>query len=759
MNEASDVEEQEEDHGNDKKVKRRVTFNLDNVQVQTIPIYSSCSSSDESTDSDNSSQHEEEDAIFSPPTTRTTAIQDAIAVPPSSSPPPPMTPMPLQPSSTVTVSERISKKASYDALQQRKQIRRRDNSTSMLASKPGYWYPLSPAGATRSSASGGMVRYGSPLPTLRSLEMTERLITESIQREMALNPNLLHDAAAKKNSYTQDTSTTAAPPIVNNDAASVLITDNDSDDEEDHENSQQPTKEEAHNRHDKTGIAINDEQPNMRHSPESFSSVLIDDDDDEEEEEEGESDTSVTTSSPEPQVKYTQDKDQVETDFTNSVYNELAKRHNRAVIPFPEYEPPKLTFPFEQNLIPISANGDVVILPPPRDNNDDPVCIDCSSPSTAVNEQPQTRGVFFVKVLRAENLDFPIDNDNTSIYCSIRYKTTENRSYDQKMAHTMMIDHEMRIQDVDPNEQIAITIHIAATQNNKRLQQSNSSWYHRMKTPSDLQRYVHEKDGSICQTLFSPNRFVAEDALDQTASLMLVNNWYRTNQQFSNSSSSSSSLLLRRTSTLMKKKSTVPAIVREKAVGKIYVQCLYLKIKGSYVPRDIDEAVEALNAKRFHHTDWQSGYLSQLGGNAKQLNRRFFKLTGGCLFAYPEDLDIGKKDNQPPLYKIPLSRATRLICDSFVVVERAQHQSQSTNPTTLVSQLERVIMLDDDEDDQNEESDVKTENQEKNNFQLVFDNGDKIHFGCESLEERNKWVSVIEIIICRLPPLPDWIMN
>lgn len=129
------------------------------------------------------------------------------------------------------------------------------------------------------------------------------------------------------------------------------------------------------------------------------------------------------------------------------------------------------------------------------------------------------------------------------------------------------------------------------------------------------------------------------------------------------------------------------------------------------------------------------------------------------MFAYPEDLDIGKKDNQPPLYKIPLSRATRLICDSFVVVERAQHQSQSTNPTTLVSQLERVIMLDDDEDDQNEESDVKTENQEKNNFQLVFDNGDKIHFGCESLEERNKWVSVIEIIICRLPPLPDWIMN
>lgn len=172
-------------------------------------------------------------------------------------------------------------------------------------------------------------------------------------------------------------------------------------------------------------------------------------------------------------------------------------------------------------------------------------------------------------------------------------------------------------QDVDPNEQIAITIHVAATQNNKKMQQSNSSWYHRIKAPSDLQRYVHEKDGSICQTLFAPDRFMTDGSLDQTASLMLVNNWYRTTQNSMNSSTPS--LLLRKTSTLMKKKSShmSTAIVREKAVGKVYVQCLYLKIQGNHIPRDLDEAVEALNAKRFHNTDWQSGHLSQLGGNVK----------------------------------------------------------------------------------------------------------------------------------------------
>lgn len=176
-------------------------------------------------------------------------------------------------------------------------------------------------------------------------------------------------------------------------------------------------------------------------------------------------------------------------------------------------------------------------------------------------------------------------------------------------------------QDADPKEQIAITIHVAATQNNRKMQQSSSSWYHRIKAPSDLQRYVHEKDGSICQTLFSLDRFMANDSLNQTASLMLVNNWYRTIQHAANtlSPSSSSSSLLRKTSTLMKKKAiAATAVAREKAVGKIYVQCLYLKVQDSnFIPRDLNEAVEILNAKRFHNTDWQSGRLLQLGGNAQ----------------------------------------------------------------------------------------------------------------------------------------------
>lgn len=93
--------------------------------------------------------------------------------------------------------------------------------------------------------------------------------------------------------------------------------------------------------------------------------------------------------------------------------------------------------------------------------------------------------------------------------------------------------------------------------------------------------------------------------LDQTATLMLVNNWYKPSNESAH-----------HTNLLHWKKNN--RITREKAVGKIFIQCLYITIplqQCKDIPQTMNEAIEALNAKRFHQTDWQSGYLSQLGGN------------------------------------------------------------------------------------------------------------------------------------------------
>ncbi|KAI8968175.1 hypothetical protein BDF20DRAFT_165201 [Mycotypha africana] len=198
-------------------------------------------------------------------------------------------------------------------------------------------------------------------------------------------------------------------------------------------------------------------------------------------------------------------------------------------------------------------------------------------------------------------------------------------------------------QDIDPSEQITITLHVSMFSSNN-AQKRSGSWYHKIKpgsitaSSSSLERYIHDKDGSLCQTLLLPQRFMETEGQDQLATLMLVNNWYR---QQSNSNgvapninggaSNPAALLKKKSSTFLlhrkhsvefnhddaENKSTTTTNSIEKAVGKLYIQCLYINTYGNYIPSGMDEALEALNAKRFHETKWQEGYLSQLGGNTK----------------------------------------------------------------------------------------------------------------------------------------------
>lgn len=224
---------------------------------------------------------------------------------------------------------------------------------------------------------------------------------------------------------------------------------------------------------------------------------------------------------------------------------------------------------------------------------------------------------------------------------------------------------------MDPNELVAITIGV-----NKK----EKSWFHRFRPPCDLERYMHEKDGSICQTIFSPGRFVVDSALDQKATLMLVNNWYQDGK-----------------SSFKQRKKQV---MREKAVGKIYIQCVYITAPISCtLPNTMHEALEGLNAKRFHQTEWQSGYLYRIDEQGRR--RLYFTLIGGDLFAHlsPE---------HPALQKISLSKATKLTFDACL-------------------------------------------------FQLDFDGERPIQFACESVQEFNKWMAVLQVMVCKLPRLPAWI--
>jgi hypothetical protein len=352
------------------KAGRRVRFNLDDIQIQTIPAYDSASSISSSSEI-SYIEEEEEDPTIS--TTNSSKEQQQVKEQEQEEPIKPSI-QPQSPPQPQQQQERISKKASYDALQKRKQFRR---DHLQIMNKPGYWYPLAASSSPRSISTNKQ-------PSIRSLEMTEKLINESIQRELKLNPNLQYKPPSPSPSPQSDV------------------------DEEQKESVVKPVKKEEEDQR--------------------LISVLILDTD-EEEEYDDEPMTATTTNTAATTATYDIEEEQesitTATDFPSSIYNELAKRNSQEekIISVQEYQPSNPTFPFELTTAAAAAtattapNNDLIISPPPSpplildDDSSSVVWIDHTS--LLINKQDSTtasarRGVFFVKVLKAESLDFPI---------------------------------------------------------------------------------------------------------------------------------------------------------------------------------------------------------------------------------------------------------------------------------------------------------------------------------------------------------------
>lgn len=116
------------------------------------------------------------------------------------------------------------------------------------------------------------------------------------------------------------------------------------------------------------------------------------------------------------------------------------------------------------------------------------------------------------------------------------------------------------------------------------------------------------------------------------------------------------------------------------------------------------------------------------------------------------------------MYKIPLSRATKLTYGCNDDDDDDDRHSQTTTTTkdsaTLLNQLDNVMLHQQQQQQENSRSSRSDGEEEEmtNRFHLDFDSGEKIQFYCESIEELNKWISVLQVMICKLPKLPDWII-
>ncbi|ORY94755.1 hypothetical protein BCR43DRAFT_332048 [Syncephalastrum racemosum] len=217
-----------------------------------------------------------------------------------------------------------------------------------------------------------------------------------------------------------------------------------------------------------------------------------------------------------------------------------------------------------------------------------------------------------------------------------------------------------------------------------------------------LARYINRSDGALAQA-----RVAFRDVEPRcrsrlcNASFALVNSWYRPLRPH-----------------LMKRN------IREKAVGKITVSLFFLPAKAGALayPTNLQGCEQIVNMQRYYRTCWQSGCMFQKGADLKFWKKRFFRLKGWRLFSYTEAREARAM--------IDLSKASALVADHRVISHRSWQPHGSTEVT--ISPV-------------------------KNSFHVVFENGEKIEFFCDSARERGRWLDVLKIAVdCQLQ-WPGWV--
>ncbi|CAO3600735.1 unnamed protein product [Absidia cylindrospora] len=290
------------------------------------------------------------------------------------------------------------------------------------------------------------------------------------------------------------------------------------------------------------------------------------------------------------------------------------------------------------------------------------------------NDQPQNstkNGRLYIKVIAAENLDFPINQNAPSIQCSVNDGTHYFGSGHYKMQHDIHFNHEFILDDINADTEFTLTLHAIRQADQKDGSSPTKRWSKRTSLvgavgggggggsgrADDLSRYINRQDGALAQTRVSLSAVSYQCRTRLcTASFALVNGWY----QPAKKSGARHPLLLSRAS-----KEKRQPMVQEKAVGKLTIELFYLpnvELKLPDLPVDMDSCENALNIQRFHQTIWRSGYMSQLGGDVKYWRRRYFKLIGGHLYSYTDTL-------YSPRTMIDLTKAVVIASDNRIIME------------------------------------------------------------------------------------------
>ncbi|ORX56980.1 hypothetical protein DM01DRAFT_198584 [Hesseltinella vesiculosa] len=427
---------------------------------------------------------------------------------------------------------------------------------------------------------------------------------------------------------------------------------------------------------------------------------------------------------------------------------------------------------------------------------------------------PNAQGRLYIRVIAAENLDFPIDKDGPIVKCALSDGIQVQESQHSAMGHDIHFEHDFVLENVALSVDLTLTLHAMYAEDMQTPQPATSK--RRPKRTSftsrahddDLARYINPQDGSLAQTRFSPGA-IGVECINKvcTASFVLVNGWYRP---------------VKRPGTSMflgKAKRDMKSLVQEKAVGKITMELFFIPQPSSKIadlPMSMEGCEHAVNMQRFLSKVWQAGYMSQLGGDVKSWRRAYFKLKGGQLYRFSDSF-------HSPRAVIDLSRASGLVVDGRLVVDAQARQNLmtlveaqdpngilvdnqgNTSTSTIVSQAtQQQIMFEQqklfsemyahhpplspsheawdassmdclstisisqtttttaDSTMNGEDARLPAESDMpsygvKNSFQLRFEDGQIIDFFTDSLDERDEWLRLFKAILGRVPKMPSWL--
>ncbi len=75
-----------------------------------------------------------------------------------------------------------------------------------------------------------------------------------------------------------------------------------------------------------------------------------------------------------------------------------------------------------------------------------------------------------------------------------------------------------------------------------------------------------------------------------------------------------------------------------------FIDRLSSPMEQKMVPKNVKEAQEWFNSKKWHETCWYAGFLSQQGGDVKFWRRRYFVITGAKMDVFHEYVRLVDKD-------------------------------------------------------------------------------------------------------------------